>query len=151
RIRDSVSVAGIDVQLGRNAETLERHEQLFGLWTRNARISFHDVNHCRSFRVLDVLERRLIPVRVEVVVRQLVSEVKLAVSLYVALCVHRDPVRRTCASADRLEAIGMCKNPVRPGTASTPAEYSLCRAVDDALSDQVVDTSHDVFVTLLEI
>src|SRR6266566_5163810 len=141
----------IDVQLGRNAKSLERHEQLFRLWPRYARVSFDDVDHRRSLCIPDVLERRLIPVGVEVVVRQLVSQIELPIPLHIAFSVHRDPVRRAGASTDRLEAISVGQNPVRPVTAGAPAEYSHFVAVDNTPRDQVVDTGHNVFVTLLEI
>src|SRR3712207_8789865 len=47
-------------------------------------------------------------------VRELVAEVELAVPLHVALRVHRDPVHRPRAGADRLEAVGVREDPVRP-------------------------------------
>ena len=146
-----MSTARIHVQFRRHAEPLERHEQLFGLRPRDTRIALDDVDHRRRLRILDVLERRLIPVRVEVVVRQLVSEIELADPLHIALGVHRDPVGRSRSGADRLEAIGVRENPVRPVTAGAPAEHAHLGAIDDSLGDQVVDARHDVFVALLEI
>ena len=48
------------------------------------------------------------------------------------------------AGADRLEAIRVREDPVRPVTAGAPAEHAHLRAVDDALRDQRVHARHDV-------
>src|SRR5206468_7588709 len=111
-IRNAVGAARVYIQLRRDAEALERHEQFLRLRTRYARISFDNMDHRRRLRVPDVLERRLIPVRFEIIVRQLVAEVELPDTLYVTLGVHRDPVRGAGPGADRLEAISVGENPV---------------------------------------
>jgi len=109
------------------------------------------VDHRRRLRVLNVANRRLRPVRAEILVRQLVAQVELPVPLHIALRVHRDPVRRAGAGADRLEAIAVRKNPVRPVPAGAPSERTHPRGVDDALRDQVIDPGHDVVVAEREV
>ena len=125
--------------------------QLDALRARHARVAFHHMNHRGRLGVADVPDRRLLPVRVEIVVRELVAQIVLTISLHVALGVHRDPVRRAGAAGNALEAIGVRKNPVAPVAAGAPAQHTHLGLVDQALRNERIDTGHDVVVARLEV
>jgi hypothetical protein len=70
---------------------------LIALRVGDARVAVNHVDERRRFGVLDVFERRDVPVFVEVFVRRFAAVVELAVALDVALRVHRNPVDRARA------------------------------------------------------
>ena len=135
---------GIHEELGGHAQLLERHVKLHRLRARHPGIALHHVDHGGRLGVRDVLQRRLVPVGVEVLVEEVVADVELAVPLHVALGVHADPVHGAGAGADGLEAVGVGQDPVGPVATGAPSERAHAVAVHDALGDEVVDAGHDV-------
>ena len=144
-------LARVHEELGRHAQLPQRHVQFNRLRARHARIALHDMDHRGRPGIHDVLERGLVPVRVEVVVGQLAAKVFLAVALPVALRVHRDPVRGAGAGADRLEAVRVHENPVGPVSPCTPPVGAHPVAVGDPLGNEVVHSRHDVVVALRKV
>src|SRR5437867_13393912 len=103
--------------------------QLLALRPRHAWIAVDDVNHRRRLRVLDIRRRRLSPPVLHVVVPELVAEVPLTQALRVALAIHRDPVERAGAGADRLESGRMRQDPIGVVASGAPAYSAHLRAV----------------------
>src|SRR6185312_13854064 len=94
--------------------------KILALRTRHSWVAVHDVDERGSLCVLDVLERRDVPVLFKVIVRQ-PAVIELAVALDVALRVHRGPVHRSGPRRNRLEARGVGEYPVRPVTTRAPS------------------------------
>ena len=143
--------ARIHEQFGGHADTLQAHVQLNALRARHARVAFDHVNHRGRLCIPDVLDRRLLPVRVEVVVRKLVAQIVLTVPLHVRLRVHGDPVGRARAARNALEAIGMRENPIAPVPTGAPAQHAHLGLVHQALRDERINAGHDVVVARLEV
>ena len=102
------------------------------------------MDHRGSRGVGNVLEWGLVPVGLKVLVHKVVADVKLPIALHVALRVHRDPVHGASPGADRLEAVSVGGNPVRPVPAGTPTQGAHTVRIRDALGNQVVNAGHDV-------
>ena len=86
--------------------------EFHGLWAWNSRVTFNHVNHCRGFRSSNVLQWRLVPVRIKVLVEKVIPDIELTIPLNVTLSIHANPIHRTRAGAYGLEAISVCQNPI---------------------------------------